>query len=544
MVRRPGRFLKMPVPPATFGDAGTGTDDQEPMVTPNPTPPTPLTPPARSRRIKATFPLLSLLVAPLALAGCEMDSFLDPSVVGRWERTPVTIPILSRLDVIDEEDEFDVPVSDVQPVDLIPDVQEYVIGPGDLITVDIFELIVPGQSTVQSRRVDETGSIRLPVVGTVQAAGRSPSQLEQDIVRILEEKGVLRDATVSVVLQQSRQNIYSVVSEANFGGTSSGTYVIPKPDFRLLEAIALARGVPGRTKDILIIRQSPLSDEAAGVTPGELRDPSEQPTRPTPQTQGDLIDTLLNEGNGGTTAPRSQTPTPAPREDIGVTPEQRPAAPSGVATGLDDPRSGVRYVEVNGEWVRVGQNTPSSQPSAVGEDTRAMGEEQQRLEELGMLITQRIIEVPYDRLINGDMRYNVVIRPGDVIKVPAPSAGFVYIMGPGTQRPGAYTVPGEEDLTLKQLVASSGGMSGIANPERVDLVRRIGDNQEAIVRLNIRAIFEGTEPDIFLKPNDLINVGTDFTKTPLAVFRNGLRATYGFGFILDRNFGPDVFGDN
>ena len=28
----------------------------------------------------------------------------------------------------------------------------------------------------------------------------------------------------------------------------------------------------------------------------------------------------------------------------------------------------------------------------------------------------------------------------------------------------------------------------------------------------------------------------------LAVVRGGLRATYGFGFLLDRNFGNDVFG--
>ena len=33
-----------------------------------------------------------------------------------------------------------------------------------------------------------------------------------------------------------------------------------------------------------------------------------------------------------------------------------------------------------------------------------------------------------------------------------------------------------------------------------------------------------------------------FWATPLAVIRGGLRATYGFGFLLDRNFGNDVFG--
>ncbi len=29
---------------------------------------------------------------------------------------------------------------------------------------------------------------------------------------------------------------------------------------------------------------------------------------------------------------------------------------------------------------------------------------------------------------------------------------------------------------------------------------------------------------------------------PAAVVRNGFRASYGFGFLLDRNFGNDVFG--
>jgi polysaccharide biosynthesis/export protein len=92
------------------------------------------------------------------------------------------------------------------------------------------------------------------------------------------------------------------------------------------------------------------------------------------------------------------------------------------------------------------------------------------------------------------------------------------------------------------LIASGGGLSAIAVPERVDLIRRIGNDQEATIRLNLRAIFDGTEPDFFLKPNDQINIGTNMAATPLAIVRNGLRATYGFGFVLDRNFNIDVFG--
>ncbi len=39
-----------------------------------------------------------------------------------------------------------------------------------------------------------------------------------------------------------------------------------------------------------------------------------------------------------------------------------------------------------------------------------------------------------------------------------------------------------------------------------------------------------------------MNVGTNFWAYPLAVIRNGFRASYGFGFLIDRNFGNDIFG--
>ena len=103
-------------------------------------------------------------------------------------------------------------------------------------------------------------------------------------------------------------------------------------------------------------------------------------------------------------------------------------------------------------------------------------------------------------------------------------------------------MPGEKNLTLKQLIASSGGLSGLASPERTDLIRRTEGNQEVTLRINLAAIFHGTEPDIFLKPNDIVNIGSSGLSTPLAVIRNGFRASYGFGFVLDRNFGTDVFG--
>lgn len=448
------------------------------------------------------------------LVGCETDSYLDPSVVGRWERTPVSMPILETLDLANTLSDTPVQISPVRPEDLVPDAQEYVIGPGDFITVSIFELISVGVTDVQNRAIDETGNIRLPIVGKVKASGLSPSQLEEEIIDILENKGIMQDATVSVVVQQSRQNLYTIIGAPEEGSTRFGPYLIPQPDFRLLQAIAQAGGVSNRIKRILIFRQAPLTAAAAGETAATTRE-----VEPAPTDAGDLIEDLLDEGS--------------PRAELGdaVAPEDRPAPPSGVEAGLEGSGSSPRWVYVDGKFVRVeGQADGSSAFGTPGSDA------------LSSMVAQRIIEVPYDKLISGDMRYNVVIRAGDVIRIPNQSAGFVYIMGQ-SNRPGAYTVPGEADLTLKQLIASSGGLGGLANPERVDLVRRTANNQEVTVRLDLAAIFHGNEPDIFLKPDDLINVGSSGAATPLAVIRNGFRFTYGFGFVLDRNFGNQVFAD-
>lgn len=462
--------------------------------------------------------VLLVAMALLPVAGCEVDSFMDPARVGRWERTAAIQPILSRLDVIEPKDPAALVATPVNPGDLIPDVQEYVLGPSDLILVSVFELIMPGQESLYQRRVDATGYIRLPVLGSLKVGGRSPSRLERAIGEVLEKKGILRDPTVSVIVQEARQNTFSIIGEPGLGQTAFGTYPIPSPNFRLIEALAVSRGISERTKKLLVFRQVALSSALTGegtlnpavVGPG----PMEDAPPAAPQDPEELIEDILE----GLDQPPA---VPAPDQ-----PTASPAAPAGIERGLD-PSTETPWIYMGGKWVRA-EKYAGQHAAGAQED------------EFSGLVTQRLIEVPYERLIQGDMRYNIVIRPGDIIRVPGQAAGFVYLMG-SINRPGAYIVPGEDELTVKQVIASGGNLSPIAIPERVDLVRRIGSNQEATVRINLRAIFEGHQPDFFLKPNDLLNIGTNFVATPLAIFRSGFRSTYGFGFVVDRNFGVDVF---
>lgn len=490
---------------------------------------------------------VALLVAlTFSSVGCEMDSWMDPSVVGRWEHTPVTMPILDRLDVIEDPDD-DIPgLSQPTAEDLVPQVTEYVLGPGDFITVTILELLRRDVETVQQRRLDELGNIRLPVVGQIKAAGLTTKQLEQVIVNAL-FPDVLQNPTVTVELAEGRQKTFNVVGAVG----AVGTYQILKSNFRLMDAVALARGLPAGTEKVYIIRQVPLNDVVdkgfqyqEDAAPGSTAPPLSPNNGEgssgggSDDNLGDLIEGLsddLDAGVEGGNDAAGNAIEAALDPDPTAGPIDTRNLPS-LEEGLEPDAGGEgRWVNINDKWVQVqsGDTSSTTNPAGIGADGGLPPAEQ--------LVTQRVIEIDAKALMNGEAKYNIVIRPDDIIRVPDRTTGNVYVGGE-IARPGTYALPGPNELTLKQLIISAGGFTPVAIPERVDLVRRIDRNSEATVRLNARAIFEGLQPDIYLKPDDMINVGTNLPASFIAVIRNGFRTTYGFGFLLDRNFGTDVFG--
>jgi polysaccharide export outer membrane protein len=148
--------------------------------------------------------------------------------------------------------------------------------------------------------------------------------------------------------------------------------------------------------------------------------------------------------------------------------------------------------------------------------------------------------VPADKLLSGDPRYNIVIRAGDNIHVPVDIIGEFCIMG-NVNAQGFINITGRP-MTLKMAIAAAGGLGPLAWPKRCEVVRRIGKKREEIVMVDLDKISAGEQPDFFIKPNDLINVGTHPTARFRAVLRNAFRATYGFGFIYDRNFADRDYG--
>lgn len=558
---------------------------------------------------------LAVWLLPLAVlslfgsSGCETDSYMDPSVTGYYETTPTTIPVLERIDVIEPPEEPLGVTGPPEPQDLIANTLQYRLAAGDVVGVEIYELITQGKTEAAVRVVDAGGFIRLPTINEVQAAGLTVDELREEIRTKLEP--FIKNPVVTVDIQEGRSFEYAIQGAVQ----NSGVFALTKPNFRLTQAIALAGGADVICERVLVVRSMAVENaterEAAGVLGGSggaanASQPSvpqsgtpTQPTQPTakpPTTQANPVDiealiNQLSESDGGGKPPEGGgAPQPAPKTDAG-----KSASPGAVGSAQSAPpvdvdtlepvtvaeRPGVNptnatqrkpaaqlanegdsfIFDVNSQqWVRIrGTNTvqqgvpataaksgdgsmapsPATEGTANGDSAASIDASKDK--DPRSLFKARIIEVDYDRLVRGDPSQNVVVRPGDDIYLTFPPIGVVYIDGK-IQRPGVFQLPNYGRLTLSRLVAAAGGLTEIAIPERVDLVRRLPGGREAAIRVNLAAIRNMAEPDIILKKDDHVIIGTNFWATPLAVFRNGLRITYGFGFLLDRNFGNDVFG--
>ena len=154
---------------------------------------------------------------------------------------------------------------------------------------------------------------------------------------------------------------------------------------------------------------------------------------------------------------------------------------------------------------------------------------------------QDVIRVSLKALRRGDASQNIVIRSGDDIHVPLNAAGVYYVMGQ-VSRPGPYSLTGDKQ-TLKQVISVAGPLSPLAWPSRCEIIRRIGENEEVTYAVNLETLFAGTAPNVFIKPNDIINVGSHPVARWIAVVRQSFRATYGFGFVYDRNFADKDYGN-
>ncbi len=113
-----------------------------------------------------------------------------------------------------------------------------------------------------------------------------------------------------------------------------------------------------------------------------------------------------------------------------------------------------------------------------------------------------------DLLGRPDREVNIPVFPNDVIKVPIPMNVTIYCIGE-FRKPGLVTFKSDERVSLLKLVARVGGFSDKAS-NKVLIRRRTHRGKEIEIKVNYKRIVAGKEPDVELKPDDIVVVKESF----------------------------------
>jgi polysaccharide biosynthesis/export protein len=139
-------------------------------------------------------------------------------------------------------------VSPVQSLPQKPSDDSFVIGPDDVLAVNVWK--EPDIS--RSIPVRSDGKITLPLAGELQAGGQTPRQLEKEIATKLQN--YISEPEVTVMVQEVRSQRFNVLGQV----VKPGSYLIAN-SARVLDAIALAGGFRdfAKKKSIYVLRPTP-----------------------------------------------------------------------------------------------------------------------------------------------------------------------------------------------------------------------------------------------------------------------------------------------
>lgn len=130
-------------------------------------------------------------------------------------------------------------------------------GIGDIVSVTVFEAAAGGLFTsdagvragnfvtIPNQAVDDKGNIAVPYAGSIVAKGRSPSEIQAEIVSKLKDRAL--EPQVVVSLAEQNTSLISVI-----GGARSGRFPASPSGERILDAIARAGGPATQGYDVWV----------------------------------------------------------------------------------------------------------------------------------------------------------------------------------------------------------------------------------------------------------------------------------------------------
>jgi polysaccharide biosynthesis/export protein len=126
--------------------------------------------------------------------------------------------------------------------------EEYRLGPGDKLRIEVYK----DPQLSQSAQIRPDGKITLPLIGDLEASGRTPLELRDTIATSLKE--YITNPTVTVIVVEALASQVFVMGEV----AHPGPVQLHGPT-TILQALAVAGGFKefANTKDVRVMRATP-----------------------------------------------------------------------------------------------------------------------------------------------------------------------------------------------------------------------------------------------------------------------------------------------
>jgi polysaccharide export outer membrane protein len=424
------------------------------------------------------------------------------------------------------EEEFPGPM----PGDLKPSEADYILGPGDLTDITVFELMAPGQPYVSRLRVSQSGQVTFPYIGSIKCTGLTTRGLEEKLSDLL-SPDYLANPQIAVFVSEYRNLNVSVLN----GVARPGLYPMAKQDMSLLELVAMSGGIMQLTEDYGYVIRKYAPEEAdmlaleAGIAPAEEGAGGEKPVPEKAPQPGEKAPAEKTE------APAAEAPTAQPAEKVApASVAQATKAPdkAGAETGktvadaskearelLEKMAAGempavqkIEKAEAAAQKAPVApaaeKNAPAAKPAATAADTAALAKDEK---EIGRWIWSdgKWVEVKDNSAETKPAEAKPAVAAKPTETKPAVAAKPTETKP--AEAPAVVAKPTEEKPGEKAKVAE-----GIPSEEAIgnleEKLRRLGVVQGAgqlrrIIRFDVRALQAGDPTqNVVLRDGDVVTI--------------------------------------
>ena len=227
----------------------------------------------------------------------------------------------SRTQTVETSQQTNERIRSLAAASRIPAPTDYVIGTGDLVAVQVFD--VPELS--RDLRVSQTGTIGIPLIPVrLHVAGLTELQVEHKIEEVLEANGLVSHPEVSVTVREKKSRPITVVGAVGHPMVYSADRQVS-----LVEVLAEAGGVSNDASDRVIITRPDRTSSASD---------SSEPPAISPNDAGHRRDQDASPAAAGA-SPNSDAPVfpsavPANASDSAAQTEPPQISPSGPASTI------------------------------------------------------------------------------------------------------------------------------------------------------------------------------------------------------------------